>query len=53
MESELIYRCKVLSIRKLRSYLTTLTFFNIRETKMQNLVWFIYSKPNVYVMIFY
>nr|DAG58892.1 MAG TPA: hypothetical protein [Caudoviricetes sp.] len=30
-----------------------LTEINIRETKMRNLVWFIWNKPNEYVIIFY
>lgn len=53
MFGELIYSSKVLCIRELQSYIVVLTFVNIRETKIQNLVWFIWSKPNEYVMIFY
>lgn len=45
MFGELIYSCKVLCIRELQSYIVVLTFVNICETKLRNLVWFIYSKP--------
>lgn len=45
MVSELICSCKVLSIRVLRSNIVVLTFINVYETKMQNAVWFIWSKP--------
>ena len=53
MVGELIYSCNVLGIRRLRSNIVDLTSINIRETKIQNSVWFICSKPNEYVMIFY
>lgn len=53
MFGELIYSSKALCIRELQSYIVVLTFVNIRETKIQNSVWFIWSKPNEYVMIFY
>lgn len=45
MYGELICSCKVLSIRVLQSNIVVLIFINIRETKMQNPVWFILSKP--------
>lgn len=40
-------------MKELQDLICNLTEINIRETKNENLVWFILSKPNVYVIIFY
>lgn len=44
---------KWLCISELQEQHCELTEINIRGTKIQNLVWFIWSKPKEYVMIFY
>nr|DAP44268.1 MAG TPA: hypothetical protein [Caudoviricetes sp.] len=42
-----------MSIRELQEQCCELTEINICGTKCENLVWFILSKPNEYVIIIY
>ena len=50
---EWLCRRKWLNVRELQEQYFELTNINIRGTKMQNMVWFILSKPNECVIIIY